>query len=101
MSIKVEGLAPLIQVFDMPTAVAFYRDVLGFSVVSQSEPGDDFDWGLLTLDGATLMLNTAYERQDRPPAPDPARIAAHEDAALFFRCRDVDAAYEHLRTRGA
>ena len=33
MSIKVEGSAPLIQVFDMPTSVAFYRDVLGFSVV--------------------------------------------------------------------
>ncbi len=32
MSIKVEGVAPLIQVFDMPTSVAFYRDVLGFEL---------------------------------------------------------------------
>jgi catechol 2,3-dioxygenase-like lactoylglutathione lyase family enzyme len=60
MSIKVEGSAPLMQVFDMPTSVAFYRDVLGFSVVKQSGPGDDFDWGLLKLDGVELMLNTAY-----------------------------------------
>jgi catechol 2,3-dioxygenase-like lactoylglutathione lyase family enzyme len=43
----VEGLAPLIQVFDMPTSVAFYRDILGFTVVNQSEPGDNFDWGML------------------------------------------------------
>jgi catechol 2,3-dioxygenase-like lactoylglutathione lyase family enzyme len=100
MSIKVEGSAPLIQVFDMPTSVAFYRDVLGFTVVRQSGPGDDFDWGLLKLDGAELMLNTAYEKGDRPPAPDRARIAAHEDTAFYLGCKDVDAAYEYLRLRG-
>jgi hypothetical protein len=31
------GLTPLVQVFDMPTSVRFYRDVLGFEVVSTSE----------------------------------------------------------------
>jgi len=100
MSIKVEGSAPLIQVFDMPTSVAFYRDLLGFTVVRQSSSGDDFDWGLLNLDGAELMLNTAYEKEDRPSAPDRARIAAHEDTAFYFGCRDVDAAYAYLRVRG-
>jgi catechol 2,3-dioxygenase-like lactoylglutathione lyase family enzyme len=100
MPIKIEGLAPLIQVFDMPTAVAFYRDVLGFTVAGQSQPGDAFDWALLRLDGVELMLNTAYERPDRPPAPDPARVAAHDDTALYFSCRDVDAAYAHLRAKG-
>ena len=60
--IQVEGLGTLIQVFDMPRSVAFYRDVLGFVVVKQSQPGDDFDWCLLRLDNAELMLNTAYEK---------------------------------------
>jgi catechol 2,3-dioxygenase-like lactoylglutathione lyase family enzyme len=46
------------------------------------------------------MLNTQYERQERPPAADPARRAAHGDTALFFGCRDLDAAYAHLRGRG-
>ena len=101
MAIKVEGSAPLIQVFDMPASLAFYRDLLGFSVVEQSSPGDDFDWGLLQLDGAELMLNTAYERDDRPPAPDPLRMAAHADTAIYFGCRDVDAAYAYLQARGA
>lgn len=100
MPIKVEGLAPLIQVFDMPTSVAFYRDVLGFTVVMQSRPGDEFDWCLLKLDNAELMLNTAYEKEFRPAAPDPARIVAHEDMALYFGCRDVDGAYAHLRAKG-
>lgn len=102
MGIKVEGVAPLIQVFDMPRSVAFYRDVLGFEVVATSPPRnrDDFDWGLLRLDGVELMLNTAYEEDQRPKAPDASRINAHGDTVLFFGCRDVDAAYVYLRTKG-
>ena len=97
MPILVEGLVPLIQVFDMPVAVRFYRDVLGFELVSQSHQGEEFDWCLLRLNGANVMLNTAYEREDRPPAPVAHRIAAHEDIGLFFSCPDVDAVYHHLR----
>jgi catechol 2,3-dioxygenase-like lactoylglutathione lyase family enzyme len=59
MEIKVSGLTPLIQVFDMPASVAFYRDVIGFEVVMQSQPGEHFDWALLRMGGASLMLNTA------------------------------------------
>jgi glyoxylase I family protein len=36
MSFSPLGLTPLIGVFDMPRAVAFYRDALGFAVVSAS-----------------------------------------------------------------
>lgn len=101
MSIKVHGVCTLLQVFDMPTSVRFYRDVLGFEIVSTSpRAGDQFDWGLLRLDDTELMLNTAYEEHHRPPAPDPARIAAHVDATLYFGCPDVDAAYRHLQAHG-
>jgi catechol 2,3-dioxygenase-like lactoylglutathione lyase family enzyme len=102
MAIRVDGFAPLLQVFDMPRSIAFYRDVLGFQVVQTSRPRapDDFDWGLLRLGGVELMLNTAYEEHDRPPRPDPSRVAVHDDTALFFGCRDLDAAYAHLRAHG-
>ena len=36
MAIEVRGLAPLLQVFDMPTSITFYCDALGFRIV-----GDD------------------------------------------------------------
>jgi catechol 2,3-dioxygenase-like lactoylglutathione lyase family enzyme len=36
MSAKLVGLTPLIQVFDMTASLAFYRDKLGFEVVSAS-----------------------------------------------------------------
>lgn len=96
----IHGVAPLLQVYDMPTAIRFYRDLLGFTVANTSAPGDDCDWCLLKLNGAEVMLNTAYERDQRPSAPDPARIAAHNDVGLFFGCRDLDAAYLHLRDHG-
>ena len=46
------------------------------------------------------MLNTAYEDDERPPAADPARVAAHGDTALYFGCEDLDGAYRHLREQG-
>ncbi len=52
------------------------------------------------LHGAEVMLNTAYEADQRPPVHDPVRIAAHEDTCLFFGCKDLDAAYRHLLTNG-
>lgn len=96
----IHGIAPLLQVFDMPTAIHFYRDVLGFKVHATSQPGDDCNWAWLKLNGAELMLNTAYEAHQRPAAPEPARVAGHDDTCLFFGCEDLDAAYLHLRAHG-
>jgi glyoxylase I family protein len=100
MGIAVRGVCPLLEVFDMPTSIRFYRDVLGFEVVEAAPPGDDCGWALLRLDEAELMLNTAYEAGQRPAAPETGRVAAHADTTLFFPCPDVDAAYALLRQRG-
>ena len=100
MELKIGGLCPLLQVFDMPTSLAFYRGVLGFEVVSPVPDNDQCDWVLLRLHDSELMLNTAYEADERPPVPEPARIAAHRDTALFFGCPDPDAAYAYLRHKG-
>jgi uncharacterized glyoxalase superfamily protein PhnB len=100
-AIELRGLTPLLQVYDMPRAIRFYRDVLGFEVVANSpQLGEDFfHWAWLRLGEAELMLNTAYE-DNRPPSPDARRAAAHGDTCLFFGCPDVDGAYEHLRSKG-
>lgn len=100
MPINAQGLTPLIEVFDMPTSVAFYRDVIGFEVVMQSRPGDSFDWGLLRMGDAELMLNTAYEADHRPPTPDRPRWAGHSHTTLYFYCPNLDEAYEYLRSKG-
>jgi len=91
-------------VYDVPTSVAFYRDILGFEVVNTSPPfssaKDDYSWAMLGLNGVELMLNNMYEDNIRPAAPDPARSAAHTDTIFYFMCRDPDAVYDYLRERG-
>ncbi len=101
MALKIEGICALLQVFDMPRSLAFYRDVLGFEIIAQAPSGgDDCDWAWLRFDAAELMLNTRYEAHDRPAAPDPARVAAHDDTTLYLGCQDVDAAFHYLSGKG-
>lgn len=100
MAIEVRGLSPLLEVFDMPTSLAFYRDKIGFRITGDSGQGDESGWVMLQLGDSTLMLNTAFDEGERPDAPDPARIAAHRDTCIYFGCPDPDAAYEHLLANG-
>lgn len=100
MAIAVRGLCPLIQVFDMPASLRFYRDVLGFAEVSKSGQGDDVGWVWLRHGEACLMLNTAYDVGERPDSADPARVAAHSDTILYLGCEDLDAAYAYLVAHG-
>lgn len=102
MAIEVRGVCTLLQVFDMPTALRFYRDVLGFEVVNTANPlaDDRVDWCHLRLDTSEVMLNTAYEGPERPLTPEPPRVAAHADTCLYFGCPDVDGAYAYLRAKG-
>ena len=97
---KIHWLYPLLQVFDMPTSLRFYRDVLGFGVVQKSGDGDDVDWVWLRHDTCDLMLNTAYEREERPAAPDPSRVAAHSDTLLYLGCEHLEEVYLRLRAHG-
>jgi glyoxylase I family protein len=102
MSIDIQGMTPLLQVFDMSASLKFYCDVLGFEVVQtdNSTTAPHHNWVWLRRNGVDLMLNTAYEYDERPPAPDPRRVASHRDVALFFGAPDVDAVYVHLRAQG-
>lgn len=105
MTLEVDGMAPLIQVFDMAEALAFHQGALGFEIVADSgevdaPEGRFFHWCWLRLGDADLMLNTAYDSGERPPERDPARQAAHDDLCLYFNVPDVDAAAAHLRARG-
>lgn len=104
MPLEVQGLAPLLSVFDMPRAIRFYRDLLGFKVTATSPPlsadPDHVNWSMLELSGTVLMLNTAYDPEDQPASPDAGRWTGHPDTCIFFDCPDVDGAYRFLHTQG-
>ncbi len=61
MGLDIRGLAPLLQVYDMPTSVRFYRDLLGFEVVMTSPVlGED------RSGGASPAACRAEARHDSP-----------------------------------
>lgn len=104
-TLALTGSVPLFQVFDMPTAVAFYCDVLGFGLHAHSDyvetaEGRFFHWCWLRNGGAEVMLNTAYDAGERPAAPDAARWAAHGDVCLSIGCDDVEALRARLSQQG-
>ncbi|HWA94538.1 MAG TPA: VOC family protein [Terracidiphilus sp.] len=103
VGIPFDGLCTLIQVFDMKTSLAFYRDLLGFEVYMTATPAEDghFDWCWLKGPGnADLMLNTMFEREQRPHRADPARVEAHHDTCFYIGCKDLEAAHKYLHERG-
>ena len=76
------------SVFDMPASIKFYCEGLGFELVSSDgKPAPHFDWALLQLNGTELMLNTAYDEDQRPPTPDPGFDLSSKAANLIPRPR--------------
>ena len=104
MQISFQGATPLFKVFDVPSSVAFYRDLLGFQVVSTSnsfdEEADNYGWAMLQRDSVTLMVNNMYEDNIRPTKPDAARTRAHGDTVLYISSRELDAIVYNLRAQG-
>jgi catechol 2,3-dioxygenase-like lactoylglutathione lyase family enzyme len=100
----IRGLTPLLSVYDMPTSLRFYRDMLGFEVVTSSPPVEEvaFHWCMLRLGAAEVMLNTTYEfNSERPAVRESAREAVHGDTCLYIGCPDMDAIYEELKDKVA
>jgi len=81
---RLTALAPVLHVKDMPAALAYYRDKLGFNVTfSWKEPPR---YVCLRLDDVSIHLNFYV-----PPA-GPSHVA------IF--CKGVDALYAQFAARG-
>ena len=96
------GLTPLIGVFDMPGSLTFYRDVLGFAVVSASPEVETAEgrfshWMGLRFGGAEIMLNTQYDSNERP-VQEPKKTV--QGAVFYIGCSDIDHAYQELTAHG-
>jgi uncharacterized glyoxalase superfamily protein PhnB len=89
----------------MPRSLAFYRDLLGFEVVSASPEvstaeGRFSHWVWLRCGEVEIMLNTQYDSDERPAQAAEGRTAAHGDTCLYLGCADVDATFQQLTDRG-
>lgn len=90
---------PILYTADLPKAVAFYRDLLGFRQTYQFPPEGDSEFVGLEVEGGSLALAQAEPGQTgshgRPMHPG--------DRGSFELCMytdDVDQTINHLRTNG-
>ena len=96
MKPEVGGVSPLFIVRDVPAALAFYRDRLGFDIKYQGPADDDVFWGIVGRGGAWINLKSVGveplpNRQRHRDAPWDAYLHVPDPDALAaeFASRDV------------
>ena len=99
------GLTPYVEVFDMTASVAFYRNILGFDVLFASPEVDTAEGRFshfvrLGRDQAEIMLNTAYDSNERPPERSEARWAGCQHIQFYIDCNDVAGLYAKVVDSG-
>jgi catechol 2,3-dioxygenase-like lactoylglutathione lyase family enzyme len=55
---EISGIAPFFIVRNVPAALAFYRDRLGFDITFQGPNPDDIFFGIVQRDAAMIMLKS-------------------------------------------
>ena len=85
---------PILSTGDLPRAVRFYRDLLGFEVTYQFPPEGEPGYVALDLGRSHLGIGADPDAGGREPVADGQRFA------LWMYADDCDAAVEHLRGHG-
>jgi catechol 2,3-dioxygenase-like lactoylglutathione lyase family enzyme len=65
----IEAISPFFIVKDVPSALAFYRDRLGFEITFQGPAPDDIFFGIVRRGGAQILLKAVGV----PPVPNHTR----------------------------
>jgi len=102
----ITGLTPYVEVFDMMASIAFYRDILGFHVLFASAEVETLEGRFshfvrLGRGHGQIMLNTAYDSNDRPPGRSEARWAGCRYIQFYLDCDDVHGLYAEVIARGS
>ena len=105
----ITGIAPFFIVRDVPAALAFYRDRLGFDITFQGPDPDDVFFGIVQRGAAMIMLKDVgvdplpnYKRDVKKgwarwdaylDVPDPDALAAEfasRDVVFFEPLKNTD-----------
>jgi uncharacterized glyoxalase superfamily protein PhnB len=95
---KLTGVTPNLVTNDIPRAVAFYRDVLGFSIRTTVPDAAPFVFVLLERDGVNVFLNDLKTVRDETPAAT-SLVVGQSGVGMFFLIDDATAMWEQVRER--
>lgn len=98
---KFTGSTPNLFTNDLDRSVAFYRDVLGFTVVTTVPDAAPFVFALLQRDDVTVYVNdmasASREMQDMPGMA--SVVVGRSGVTLFVHLQDIEAFWETVRSR--
>jgi catechol 2,3-dioxygenase-like lactoylglutathione lyase family enzyme len=94
---EIAGISPFFIVRDVPAALAFYRDRLGFEITFQGPAPDDIFFGIVCRGGAQLLLKAVGVAPQPNYTRDIKRGIARWDA--FVVVPDPDALAEEFASR--
>ena len=93
------GVIPSIRVSDMPEALDFYVDRLGFAV--DGDPADRSNLSIVRGDARLMLETTADFYGDTYNAAIRDRLGAVSPNALYMEAEDLEELYDALRRAGA
>lgn len=98
---KLTQSTPSVITIDLPRSVAFYRDVLGFSVGTTVPAEPPFVFVLLRRDEVTLYLNGyAAAAKDLAAVPLMASVVVgRSGVTLFIHMEEITALWDQVRTK--
>ena len=94
MSIELKRFAPMLATGDMQETIAFYRDILGFTLGDTFESSGVISWCEMSLGSATLMFTQHETQTDHPGARE-----MFGQTAIAFYVDNVEEIYESLTTK--
>ena len=94
---EISGIAPFFIVRNVPIALAFYRDRLGFDIAFQGPSDDDIFFGIVQRGGATIILKSIGVEPTPNYTRDIKKGIARWDA--FLHVPDPDALAAEFSSR--
>lgn len=100
----ISGISPFFIVADVPAALSFYRDVLGFEITYRGPSLDDEFFGIVRRGGAMIMLKSLGTiSDDREVVVEPIPNYTREPVFswdAYLEVPDPDALAAELASRG-
>ena len=103
MTPTISAISPFFIVANVPAALAFYRDMLGFEITFRGPTPEDEFFGIVRRGGAMIMFKALGEIRDGEDAVEPVPNFGREPAFSWDAYVDVpdpDALATEFASRG-